>query len=171
MRTNVSSRTTCFLRFAFPVIWTTIIALGAFPMFTDSARGHGPTLPAALTLAAAWLGGTALLLVFSGTLMRVQYRDGHLYASNFRREIEILPGAIAAITENIWVNGCPITIRLRIPTELGRRSRFIPPSRVIFRFWVKDPIVGELRAFAHGAADARCTPEWTRIGTFAQLGA
>ena len=58
-------------------------------MLTDSARGHGPKLPAALTLAVVWLVGTAILFVFSGSLMRVQYRDGHLYASNFRREIEI----------------------------------------------------------------------------------
>jgi hypothetical protein len=155
MRTNVSSRATWFLKFAFPVIWTAIIALGAVPMFTDSARGHGPKLPAALTLGVVWLVGTAILFVFSGSLMRVQYRDGHLYASNFRREIEILPADIAAITQNIWVNVRPITIQLRTPTVLGRRIRFIPQSRVIFRFWVEDPIVSELRAFAQGAPAVR----------------
>ena len=155
MRTNVSSRATWFLKFAFPVIWTAIIALGAIPMLGDSARVHGAKLPAALTLAAVWLIGAALLFVFSGSLMRVRYRDGHLYASNFRREIEILPGDIAAITQNVWVNVRPVTIQLRTPTELGRRIRFIPPARVIFRFWAEDPIVSELRDFAQGVSSPR----------------
>ena len=155
MRTNVSSRTTWFLKFAFPVIWTAIIALGAIPMFGDSVRGHGAKPPAALTLAAVWLIGAALLFVFSGSLMRVECRDGHLYASNFRREIEIRPGDIAAITQNVWVNVRPVTIHLRTATELGRRIRFIPPSRAICRFWAEDPIVSELRSFSRGASDAR----------------
>jgi hypothetical protein len=155
MRANVSSRTTWFLKFAFPVIWTAILALGAIPMFGDSARGHGAKLPAALTLAAVWLIGATLLFLFSGSLMRVEYRDGRLYASNFRREIEILPGDIAAITQNVWINVRPVTIQLRTATELGRRIRFIPPSRVIFRFWAEDPIVSELRAFAQGAPAER----------------
>jgi len=154
MRTNVSSRATWILKFAFPVIWSLIIALGAIPLFGDSARGHGPKLPAALALAAVWLIGTTLLFVFSGSLMRVQYGNGRLYASNYRREVEILPGDIASITQNIWINVRPVTIQLRHTTAIGRRIRFIPPSRVIFRFWVEDPIVSELRAFAQGAAAA-----------------
>jgi hypothetical protein len=154
MRTNVSSRATWFLKFAFPVIWTAIMALGALPMLTGNVRGHGARMPAALTLAAVWLVGSALIFVFSGSLVRVRYRDGRLYASNFRREIEIRPDDIAAITQNTWVNVRPVTIRLRSVTELGRDIRFIPPSRVIFRFWVEDPIVSELRAFASGVPAA-----------------
>lgn len=155
MLTNVSSRTTWFLKFAFPVIWTSIMALGAIALFGDSARGHGAKLPAALTLAAVWLIGSAILFAFSGSLMRVRYRDGHLYASNFRREIEILPGDITAVTQNVWVNVRPVTIQLRAPTTFGRRIRFIPPLRALSRFWEEDPIVSELRAYAQGASSVR----------------
>jgi hypothetical protein len=42
----------------------------------------------------------------------------------------------------------PITIRLRAPSEFGERISFMPPVRIIFRFWIQDPIVEELRAFA-----------------------
>jgi len=81
-------------------------------------------------------------------LLRVQLRDGHLYASNYFSEIEIHPSDITEVTQNRWVKLRPITIRLRTPSELGQRLSFMPPVRIIFRFWIQDPIVEELRAFA-----------------------
>ena len=101
-----------------------------------------------LVAVALWIAGSVFLLRLSVPLLRVQLRDGHLYASNFRRETEILPSNIAEVTQNVWVNVRPITIHLRTPSEFGRRIRFMPPARVIFRFWIEDPIVDELRAFA-----------------------
>jgi len=58
------------------------------------------------------------------------------------------------VTQNIWVKVRPITIHLRTPSEYGQRLRFMPPMRIIFRFWIQDPIGEELRAFAsHPVAD------------------
>ena len=89
-----------------------------------------------------------LIYLLSPRPMRVQVRDGHLHASDFRREIEILPGDIASVTQNIWDRVRPITIHLRERSELGSRIRFLPHSHVVLRFRIEDPVVDELRTFA-----------------------
>ncbi len=109
-----------------------------------------PGIPLAklvLVWAAGGIVGT-IWIVRSPKLMRVQLGDGHPYASDFRREIEILPADIDSVTQNRWDRVRPITIHLREPSPLGSRIRFLPKSRPTLRFWIEDSIVDKLRDFA-----------------------
>lgn len=148
MQKHVSSRATWILKFALPAAWIALFAAFAFPVIRNIQRGTPAGMPGVLGFIVIWVGGAALLLHFTRPLMHVELRGGHLYASNFRREAEIRPSDIASVTQNIWINVRPITLHLRTASEFGRHIRFIPPARVILRFWVEDPIVDELREFA-----------------------
>jgi len=145
---HISSRATWYFKFAFPAAWIALFALFAFPVIRNIQRGAPPGMTGVLGFIVIWTVGAALLLHFTRPLMRVELRGDRLYASDFRRETEIRPSDIASVTQNIWINVRPITLHLRAPSEFGRHIRFIPPARVIVRFWVEDPIVDELREFA-----------------------
>ena len=147
MRADISSRTTFVYKFIFPAIWIPLFGFVAYIALNAGRSGTGDKT-VGIIMATAWLVVSALLLRLVLSLMRVQLRDGRIYASNYRREIEIVPGEIERVTQNIWMNVRPITLHLRHETSFGRRIRFLPPSRVIFTFWKEDPIVDQLRRFA-----------------------
>jgi hypothetical protein len=148
MRADISSRTTFIYKFIFPAIWIPLFGFVAFLALNGGRHRAGTGNTGALVMAAAWIFGTAFLLRLVIPLMRVQLRDGRIYASNYRREIEIAPSEIESITQNVWMNVRPITLHLRHETTFGNRIRFLPPSRVVFAFWKEDPIVDQLRRFA-----------------------
>jgi hypothetical protein len=144
----LSSSVTFIYKFVFPAIW---ISLGGFIAFVTVQGIHRTTRPDATTslfIVVPWLLGAAFLFRQVASIVRVELRNGRLYASNYRREIEIQRGDIESVTQNVWVNVRPITLHLRNETPLGRRIRFIPPGRVIFAFWQEDPLVEKLRELA-----------------------
>jgi len=147
MRADISSRTTFVYKFIFPAIWIPLFGFVAYLALNAGKSGTGDKT-VGLVMATSWLVVSAFLLRLVIPLMRVQLRDGRIYASNYRREIEIAPGEIERVTQNVWMNVRPITLHLRHETSFGRRIRFLPPSRVIFTFWKEDPIVDQLRRFA-----------------------
>jgi len=151
---NFSSSATLLYKFIFPAIWIALCGLFVFQL-SHVARPNGASGNAMeLGIVLLWIAGSVFFLRVSLPLLRVQLRDGHLYASNYFSEIEIRPSEIAEVTQNVWVKLRPITIHLRTPSEFGKRLSFMPPVRMIFRFWIEDPIVQELRAFAlHPAID------------------
>lgn len=148
MRADISSRTTFIYKFIFPAIWIPLFGFVGFLVLNAGSRGSGADKTIGIVMAATWVVVTALLLRMVISLMRVQLRDGRIYASNYRREIEIAPSEIERVTQNVWINVRPITLHLRHETSFGTRIRFLPPSRVIFAFWKEDPIVEQLRRFA-----------------------
>ncbi len=148
MRAIVSSRGTYFYKFIFPTFWIILFGIMPYEAIFGPHELASKNATSAGIIAATWIVGSALLLRVAAIVLRVQYRDGRLYASNFRREIEIRPGDIESVTQNKWINVRPITIHLRSDLGFGRRIRFIPPARVIYAFWKEDPIVDELREFA-----------------------
>jgi len=148
MRADISSRTTFIYKFIFPAIWSVLFGIVAIFALNDARYAAATDKTKALVMAAGWIIGTAFLLRLALSLLRVEIRDGRIYASNFRREIEIAPSEIESITQNLCVNVRPITLHLRHETTFGNRIRFLPPSRVIFAFWREDPIVDQLRRFA-----------------------
>ena len=153
MRADISSRTTFIYKFIFPAIWIPLFGFAAFVALNAGNNGAGnngagANKTVAMMMAVSWIIGSAFLLRLVIPLMRVQLRDGRIYASNFRREIEIAPSEIERITQNVWINVRPITLHLRHESTFGTRIRFLPPSRVIFAFWKEDPIVDQLRRFA-----------------------
>lgn len=147
MRAEISSRTTFVYKFIFPAIWIPLFGFVAYVALNAGRSGSGEKT-VGIVMVSAWLIVSAFLLRLVISLRRVQLRDGRIYASNYRREIEIAPGEIERVTQNVWMNVRPITLHLRHETSFGRRIRFLPPSRVIFTFWKEDPIVDQLRRFA-----------------------
>jgi predicted PurR-regulated permease PerM len=145
---QLSSSVTFIYKFVFPAIW---ILIGGFLLFVTVEGIHRTSLPDTLTwllIVVPWLFGIVFLLWFAAPILRVELRDGRIYASNYRREIEIQRSDIASVTQNVWVNVRPITLHLRNETPFGTRIRFIPPGRVIFAFWREDPLVEKLRELA-----------------------
>jgi predicted PurR-regulated permease PerM len=145
---QLSSSVTFIYKFVFPAIW---ILIGGFLLFVTVQGIRRTSLPDTLTwllIVVPWLLGIVFLHWFAAPILRVELRDGRLYASNYRREIEILRSDIASVTQNVWVNVRPITLHLRNETPFGTRIRFIPPGRVIFAFWKEDPLVDKLRELA-----------------------
>lgn len=154
MDRNFSSSATFLYKFIFPPIWIALSGTLLFQLSLIAQRHPLSNNYVELGAGFLWVVGSVLILRYSLPLLRVQLRDGHLYASNYFSEIEIKPSDIADVTQNIWVKVRPITIQLRTPSEYGQRLQFMPPMRIIFRFWIQDPIVEELRAFAsHPVAD------------------
>jgi hypothetical protein len=147
MRADISSRTTFVYKFIFPAIWIPLFGFVAFLALNGGKSGTADKT-VGIVMATTWLVVSAFLLRLVIPLMRVQLRDGRIYASNYRREIEIAPGEIERITQNVWMNVRPITLYLRHETTFGRRIRFLPPSRAIFTFWKEDPLVDQLRRLA-----------------------
>jgi len=147
MRADISSRTTFVYKFIFPAIWIPLFGFVAYVALSAGKSGAGDKT-VGIIMATTWVVVSAFLLRLVLSLMRVQLRDGRIYASNYRREIEIAPGEIESVTQNVWMNVRPITLHLRHESSFGRRIRFLPPSRVIFTFWKEDPIVDQLRRFA-----------------------
>ena len=146
---QLSSSVTFIYKFVFPAIWTVI---GGFLLFvTIQGIQKTTTFPdtaTSLLIVVPWLLGAIFLFRLAAPIVRVELRDGRLYASNYRREIEIQRSDIVRVTQNVWVNVRPITLHLRNETPFGTRIRFIPPGRVIFAFWKEDPLVDKLRELA-----------------------
>jgi len=147
MRANISSRTTFAYKFIFPAIWIPLFGFAAYAAVSAGRRGAAD-MSVGLFLVVAWVVVTAFLLRLVIPLVRLQLRDGRIYASNYRREVEIAPGEIESITQNVWINIRPVTLHLRHETSFGKRICFLPPSRAVLAFWKEDPIVDELRQFA-----------------------
>ncbi len=145
---NYSSSATLLYKFVFPAIWIALCGMFVFQLSRMVSQTGTYRNSVLLGLILLWAAGSIFFLRVSLPLLRVQLRDGHLYASNYFDEIEIHPSDIAEVTQNRWVKLRPITIHLRTRSEFGQRISFMPPVRIIFRFWVQDPIVEELRAFA-----------------------
>jgi hypothetical protein len=148
MRADISSRTTFIYKFIFPAVWIPLMGAALFAAVGNPNKITGSDESFALAMEALWIIAFAILLRFGIPLKRVQLRDGRIYASNYRHEIEIAPSEIERITQNVWVNIRPITLHLRHETDFGRRIRFIPPSRLILTFWKEDPLVPQLRRLA-----------------------
>jgi hypothetical protein len=148
MNDELSSRATLIVKRVLPVIWIFISLMVLF-VISRSPRTNGAALGAELLppLVLLTVAGVVNFWI-AAPLCRIQMRDGRLFASNFRREIELAPSDIERVTQNVWINIRTITIHLRERSALGKRIRFMPPSRVILRFWVEDPVVDQLRAFA-----------------------
>jgi hypothetical protein len=145
---KLSSSVTFIYKFVFPAIWVVLAGFLTFVTVQGVRATSFPDTTTSLIIVVPWLLGAIFLLRFAAPILRVELRDGRLYASNYRREIEIQPSDIVLVTQNVWVNVRPITLHLRNDTPFGKRIRFVPPGRVIFAFWKEDPLVEKLRELA-----------------------
>lgn len=142
---RLSSNLTFVYKFVIPAIWLLFVGFLAFSSLGRAYREMFTHPPALIVLVVTWLVGFALLLRLVVPLLQVEMRDGRLYASSLTREIEIPPGEIESVSQNIWSSLRPITIHLRHDTPFGTHIRFMPPKHVVWDFWREDPLVQKLR--------------------------
>jgi hypothetical protein len=145
---QLSSSVTFIYKFVFPAVWIVFGGILLFVTVEGVRRTTSPDTATSFLIVVPWLLGAVFLLRLVAPILRVELRDGRLYASNYRREIEIQRSDIVRVTQNVWVNIRPITLHLRDGTPFGTRIRFVPPGRVIFAFWKEDPLVEKLRELA-----------------------
>jgi hypothetical protein len=147
---TLSSAQTFWMKFVFPTLWISMFGLGTLALFLDAFRGPDNTPPSPdmkWGFLAAWAAGTVFIYWACARLKRVRVEDSTIYVSNYLKEIRIASDAIAAVTENRWLNIHPVTIHLRSATEFGDRITFMPKMRIFG--WRSHPVVAELRELAH----------------------
>ena len=147
---TLSSAQTFWMKFLFPTIWISGWGLGTLALFLGAFRGPDNT-PAPPEMKwgflAGWVAGITFMYWACARLKRVRVEDSAIFVSNYLKEIRIPFDAIAAVTENRWINTHPITIHLRSATEFGDRIIFMPKIRIFG--WRSHPVVTELREMAH----------------------
>lgn len=87
---------------------------------------------------------------FSGKMKKVSIDGQNLYISNYLKEISVPLSDIYDVTEIVWLNGHPVTIHLKNPTELGSKILFMPKIRM-FAFFSSHPVVSELKESARSS--------------------
>ena len=76
-------------------------------------------------------------------LKRVWLEGMTLHVSNYLREIAVPVAAIDQVTESLWINIHPVTIRFNRTTPFGDSIVFMPKAR-LFALWSPHPVVAEL---------------------------
>lgn len=144
MRT-LSSAQTFLMKVVFPVVWITGFGLGTLVLWVGAmhgSNGESPPYNDKWWFLIAWIAGSTFLLWGCARLKKVRMGGGHLYVSNYWREIKVPVAAIASVTENRWTNIHPVTIHFRVRTEFGQRIIFMPSVRLLP--WASHPVVQEL---------------------------
>jgi hypothetical protein len=152
MQRTISSSLTFFSKFIGPAIFFLILALWLPQLFISGAfrrdNSGSPAPPHSILffLFVLFLAGT-LSYWFGIRLKKVSMTDDALYISNYRKEIRVPFGDIAAVSENRFISGHPVWIEFRHTTDFGNRILFMP-KWIWLTNWRSHPIVAELRQAA-----------------------
>lgn len=154
MNQSLSSAWTFVVKYLFPAVWIPAFGAGALlalqhpeDVMYNGVRGAAPSQIGWIFLL-LWLAGTTVILWMSVPLKRVRVDSGALVVSNYFREWRVPFDLVTDVTQNRWVNGRPITVRLRADMGCGYRIVFLPQARLRWRTWREDPEVNELRRLA-----------------------
>jgi hypothetical protein len=143
----LSSRMTFFTKIVMPTVWISGFGAGSTAVWMmDGARAQ-----VRLVFLLAFLAGGISFLLFCVPLKRVRVDGSNLYVSNYREEIPVPLAAVAAVSENRWINIHPVTIHLRTETAFGNKVVFMPKQRLTFG-WRSHPVVNEIRQLVAAAA-------------------
>lgn len=159
----LSSAQTFTTKLILPIVWIGLFGIGAvFVVMGDvrSASHGGPPLIAKWLIPIIWVAVSAFIIKVCGTLKRVAMDDEYLYVSDYLNEIRVPLNAIESVTQNLWINIRPITIRFRTMTDFGQSITFMP--KVQFLAWSTYPVVDELRRAAGIAVKDSGGGAWTR---------
>ncbi|MEP7066893.1 MAG: hypothetical protein ABI889_12725 [Gemmatimonadota bacterium] len=94
----LSSRGTFFYKLVFPAIWIAVFLPSVYAASQSAVQRGSIGRPLAFSMEAAWLLVTIVVLYSTIPLVRVELRDGRIYVSNYRREIEIRHTDIERVT-------------------------------------------------------------------------
>lgn len=145
MKRRLSSLQTFFMKIIFPALWIPLFGLGPLMMFLGGFES--PEQPPKWIFLFFWLAGSAFIYWSCIRLKEVSVDDDFLYVSNYLKEIIIPLSEIYDVTENVWINIHPVTIRLKSPSEFGDKIVFMPTVR-FFAFFSSHPVVSELKGMA-----------------------
>jgi hypothetical protein len=84
-------------------------------------------------------------------IKRIRIDSRNLYVSKWLREIAVPLIEIASVTETKWIKGHPVTIHFKDQSICGESVMFLPKVRL--GFWIKHPIVEELKRLSGMGAD------------------
>lgn len=107
------------MKVIFPSLWIPLFGLGPLMMFLGVFEGKEP--PPKWIFLFVWLAGSAFIYWSCVRLKEVSVDEDFLYVSNYLKEIAIPLSEIEGVTENIWINSHPVTMRLKSPSELAIR--------------------------------------------------
>jgi hypothetical protein len=141
----------------FPLIWITGFGVGTLWLLVspetiawNGVRGGAPTFARWLMLA-AWITGSALILLLSWGLKRVRLDDNHLLVSDYLRETAIPLSEILNIRQRVFPHPGSITIEFRSRTKFGRQVTFIPNALPPKWSAEEGPVLKELRGLVDRA--------------------
>jgi len=143
MRRTISSEWTFFMKLVFPVFWIGGFAIATVLLFLAKA---GPPAAGALrwVFLFATAAGTAFIYWSCIRLKRVELDDQALTLSDYRNSFVVPLHEVAEVTQNLWLNLRPITVRFRRDIGCGESIVFIPKIRRAPYFSCY-PIVKELQ--------------------------
>jgi hypothetical protein len=133
------------MKVIFPGLWIPLFGMAPLTMFLGGFEGQDAD-PKWLFLL-LWVVGSAFIYWNCIRLKEVSVDENFLYVSNYLKEIAIPLSEIQDVTENVWVNIHPVTIRLNSPSEFGDKIVFMPSVR-FFAFFSSHPVVDELKELA-----------------------
>ena len=133
------------MKVIFPGLWIPLFGIAPLTMFLGAFESQDAD-PKWLFLI-FWLVGSAFIYWSCIRLKEVSVDENFLYVSNYLKEIAIPLSEIQDVTENVWVNIHPVTIRLNSPSEFGDKIVFMPRVR-FFEFFSSHPVVDELKELA-----------------------
>src|SRR6476660_5211504 len=103
---TLSSAQTLYAKFVFPSLWIFFFGVGTLSVWLGAGqdRNGAPPEEKKVDVLAMWIAGTLFILWGCAGLKRVRLDAGHLYISNYWREIAVPLTLIADVTENRWIN-------------------------------------------------------------------
>jgi len=124
----MSSSSTLFVKFVFPVIW-----IAGWSAATYQILGQGVPLQDPGVRMLPWGGilGAAFLFWYCSRLRKVILDGETLVISDYRREVRVPLARVARVKRTIWINPRTITVTFDSDTGLGEKAVFMP-SRI---FW------------------------------------
>jgi hypothetical protein len=149
MQQQLSSRSTFFWKFIFPLVWGGGFGLGTLMMFISPMEGTPgkPPPPDEIkyVFLTVWVGAVLFLLLLIAPLKRVRLNDGNLIVSNFFKDTTIPLSSITRVRENRWTHiggKHPIVIEWTeaSPQTQKRKIVFIPTGKAPFAWpWQHKP--------------------------------
>ena len=139
---TISSGLTPFYKFGFLTVWSIIWGVAAA---ATVFRGQ----PQGWAMAGVLVVGGAFIWRLLGGLKRVRLDGRNLLISNYKEEIVVPVGELAAVRQRVFISPKMVTLELGRDTPFGRWIVFMP--RTLFRLFSVVEFVDRLRSLSRSA--------------------
>ncbi|OVE78682.1 hypothetical protein BVY01_04810 [bacterium I07] len=138
MKKRISTKTTFAIKFFTPLLW--FLAVGLY-YFHGPVEGNEKKI-----LLLFWFLSFPSLLWICMRIKRVEIEEGRLIISDYFLTIQVPLADIVSVSENYFILGHPVWIRMRNWTKFGQKILFLP--RIRFKLFRKHPTVLDLKELA-----------------------